>query len=172
MKKLKTNTQMKSNKIIQTLIAFLLVFPALSWAGQYRIIQVYDGDTIQVDKMGKKSTVRLAGIDAPENKQPFSKDAHKYLEDLCLNHTADIKSYGIDRYGRTLGTVILFDTTDAGLEMIKAGLAEVYRERSPAGVDLRPYMEAETEARKKGLGMWSLGEKYISPRDWKRNIWD
>jgi len=152
--------------------AFLQLFAFESLAGQFHVLKVYDGDTIQVDKMDKTFTVRLAGIDAPENNQPFSEEAKKYLTDLCLNQTADIKTYGTDRYGRTLGIVILFDTTDAGLEMIKAGLAETYRGGSPKGLDWRLYKEAESEARKKGLGMWSLGGEYISPRNWKRNIWE
>ena len=152
--------------------AFSPVFAFEALAGQFHVLKVYDGDTIQVDKMGKTFTVRLAGIDAPENNQPFSEEAKKYLTDLCLNQTADIKAYGTDRYGRTLGTVVLFYTTDASLEMIKAGLAEIYRGRFPKGLDSRLYKEAESEARKKGLGMWSLGAEYISPRDWKRNIWE
>jgi micrococcal nuclease len=54
------------------------------------------------------------------------------------------------------------------LEMVKAGLAEVYRGRPAGGLDLGPYWTAEAEAKKAGFGMWSLGDKYISPKEWRR----
>ena len=31
------------------------------------------------------------------------------------------------------------------------------------------YRIAETEAKKAGIGMWSLGDKYVSPREWRKN---
>ena len=54
------------------------------------------------------------------------------------------------------------------LEMVKAGLAEVYRGRPAKGLDLEPYRAAEGEAKKAGIGMWSLGNEYISPMKWRR----
>ena len=49
--------------------------------------------------------------------------------------------------------------------MIKAGLAEVYRGNPPYGFDLSPYYQAKREARKEGISMWSLGDKYIGPEE-------
>ena len=40
------------------------------------------------------------------------------------------------------------------LEMVKAGLAEVYRGRPAGGLDLGPYWTAEAEAKKASTGMW------------------
>ena len=57
---------------------------------------------------------------------------------------------------------------NVNLEMVKAGLAEVYRGKPPRGFDVGPYRTAETDAKKSGKGMWSLGDKYVSPRDWRR----
>jgi endonuclease YncB( thermonuclease family) len=54
------------------------------------------------------------------------------------------------------------------LEMVKVGLAEVYRGRPAKSLDVKPYWNAETEAKKTGIGMWSLGDKYISPKEWRR----
>ena len=39
------------------------------------------------------------------------------------------------------------------LEMVKAGLAEVYRGKTAGGLDLEPYWKAEAEAKKAGIGM-------------------
>jgi len=46
-------------------------------------------------------------------------------------------------------------------------LAEVYRGQAPKGFDTGPYWKAESEAMEARLGMWSLGDKYISPRKWR-----
>lgn len=48
------------------IILILLVFPTVSFAGQYRVTRVTDGDTIKVSRDGTTTTVRLVGIDAPE----------------------------------------------------------------------------------------------------------
>jgi micrococcal nuclease len=84
-----------------------------------------------------------------------------------LNKSVEVKSYGTDRYDRTLG-VVFVEGINANLEMVKAGLSEVYRGRSAKGLDLKPYWDAESGAKKTGTGIWSLGDKYISPKEWRR----
>jgi micrococcal nuclease len=140
-----------------------------------KVTRVVDGDTLKVlSESGQNTTIRLVGIDAPETSkrknepgQPFSRKATKYLVQLTLNKSVDVKSYGKDRYGRLLG-VVFVDGKDANLEMIKAGLAEVYRGPPAKGLDLEPYWKAEEKARAELRGMWVQGDKYISPRDWRR----
>lgn len=83
------------------------------------------------------------------------------------SRSADVKSYGADLYGRVLGEVFV-DGNNVNLEMVKAGLAEVYRGTPAPGQGVGPYWKAEEEARKTGKGMWSLGDKYVSPREWRR----
>jgi micrococcal nuclease len=165
-----------SKHICTTLIitAFLLIGVSISFAGQFKCTRVTDGDTIKVTNNGTTSTIRLVGIDAPETSkrknepgQPYSQNSTKHLAGLVLNKTVDIKSYGQDRYGRTLG-VVFVDGMNVNLEMVKVGLAEVYRGRSEKGFDNDPYHKAEAEARKAKKNMWSLGDKYISPKEWRR----
>jgi endonuclease YncB( thermonuclease family) len=155
-------------------VVFLLAVSVNSLAGQFKVTRVTDGDTIKISGNGSTVTVRLVGIDAPEASkkknqpgQPFSRKSTNYLANLVLNKSVEVKSYGTDRYGRTLGVVFVGDK-NVNLEMVKAGLAEVYRGRPPKGLDLEPYWNAETEAKKAGRGMWSLGDKYISPKEWRR----
>ena len=83
-----------------------------------------------------------------------------------MNKVVDIKGYGLDRYNRILGVIYLKGKI-VNLEMVKAGLAEVYRGKPPKGFDSTPYRQAETEARAAKKGMWSQGDKYISPREWR-----
>jgi endonuclease YncB( thermonuclease family) len=99
------------------------------------------------------------GIDAPETAkgkrkpgQPYSQKAKKYLANMVLNKVVDVKGYGLGPYNRVLG-VISSEGWNVNLEMVKAGLAEVYPGRSPRGFDPAPYHQAEADARKAGRGM-------------------
>ena len=155
-------------------LVFVLLLLSPAFANEYQVSRVIDGDTIEVKKGAVKLTVRLVGIDAPETSkkkhepgQPFSQQATKHLAKLALNRSVDVKSFGADRYGRVLGEVFA-DGNNVNLEMVKAGLAEVYRGTPAPGQEVGPYWRAEDEARKAGMGMWQLGEKYTSPREWRR----
>jgi micrococcal nuclease len=162
--------------IIPTLLLLLvLLFPAVSLAGQYEVYRVVDGDTFVVKHGSVKLKIRMVGIDAPEASaskhragQPFSRQSTQHLSSLILNKTVDVKSYGSDRNGRTLGEVFLLNGKNINLEMVKVGLAEVYRGKPASGMDMRPYWMAEQEAKAAKRGMWVLGDHYVSPRDWRR----
>jgi micrococcal nuclease len=64
--------------------------------------------------------------------------------------------------------VIYLYPKNINLEMVKAGLAEVYRGKPPKGFDPAPYRNAEKVAKEAKMGMWSLGDNYISPKEWRR----
>jgi len=156
------------------LFAYALVLTAISFAGQFKVTRVYDGDTIKAQGHDIEFKVRLVGIDAPESPkrkrepgQPYSQQAKKYLAGLVLNKVVDIKGYGLDRNNRILGVIFLGDE-NINVEMVKAGLAELYRGKPARGLDLTALWRAEKEAREAKRGMWSLGDKYISPREWRR----
>jgi micrococcal nuclease len=99
--------------------------------------------------------------------KPFGQTATKYVAGLILNKTVEIKEYGQNWYGRTLG-VVLVAGKNVNMEMIKAGYAEVYRGIPAAGSDGDPYWKAEGEARAGKKGMWTQGDKYVSPREWSK----
>jgi endonuclease YncB( thermonuclease family) len=167
---------LKTKSILQLVSAlFVILTTAIAvHASEYQVSRVIDGDTVEVKKGSIKLTIRLVGIDAPEEShkkyepgQPFSQKSTQYLAKIALNRSADVKSYGADRYGRVLGEVFV-DGNNVNLEMVKAGLAEVYRGTPAPGQDVSPYWSAEEAAKKAGKGMWSLGDKYVSPREWRR----
>ena len=145
--------------------AIILLFLTLCYsiplhAAQFKCTRVTDGDTITVTQNGFKTTIRLVGIDAPEKSrkkhepgQPFSQTSTKYLAGMVLNKYVDIVPYGNDRYGRTLG-VVYVDGKNVNLEMVKAGLAEVYRGKPAPGFDNGPYQKAEDEA-------WSARQRNV-----------
>ncbi len=57
---------------------------------------------------------------------------------------------------------------NVNLEMIKAGYAEVYQGKTPRGFNLIPYVQAENDARINNIGIWSQGDKYVSPKKWRK----
>jgi len=57
--------------------------------------------------------------------------------------------------------------TNVNLEMLKAGLAEVYRGQPAEGLDIAAYRDAESTAKKKAIGIWELRDQYFSPMDWR-----
>ena len=156
-------------------LLLLLLFPSPAPATQYHVNRVVNGDTFIVEYGSVKLTVRMVGIDAPEMSnrlhqvgQPFALDARQYLSKLILDKTVDVKSYGSDRNGRTLAEVFLLNGRNVNLEMLKAGFAEVFRGRPPTGLNMKPYDESEREAKAAKVGMWSQGDQYVSPWDWRR----
>ena len=164
-------------KVVYAIAVLLFVFSIHASAGLFKVVRVYDGDSITARAGEEEIKVRLVGIDAPEKSrkkrepgQPFSQKATKYLASLVLNKTITIKEYGTDRYGRILGLVFV-DGKNVNLEMVKAGFAEVYRGKHAKGFNPKRYQDAEAEAKTEKRGMWAQGDKYISPRDWRSGRW-
>jgi len=92
-------------------LLLIILSSGIVQAETYKVIRVYDGDTITVMMAGQKQSIRLVGIDTPEKSrkknepgQPFSQKAAKFLSGLVLGKEVSIKDYGLDRYGRFLGT--------------------------------------------------------------------
>ena len=149
------------------------LLPSVCFGGQFKVTRVFDGDTIKVEADGTAINVRLAGIDAPETRiktypgQPYSEEAKKHLSDLILNKLVEIIMYGEGPCKCPLGVVYL-DGRDINFEMVKEGLAEVYRGEAPKGFDPTLYLLAEEAAKKYRKGIWSLGDTYISPKSYRK----
>ena len=90
------------------------------------VIAVSDGDTLTVlDEQHRQHKIRLAGIDAPEKAQPFGAQSKQHLSDLVFNANVTVEHHKVDRYGRTVGKVIL-NGLDVNIQQIEAGLAWHY----------------------------------------------
>ena len=160
--------------MIPALVVYLILLHGIAHAGQFKVMRVYDGDTLRAKGYGIEIKVNLIGIDAPEisikkhkSGQPYGQQAKKFLVSMVLDKKVIIKGYGTDRYNRVLG-VVYIDGQNVNLEIIKAGLAEFDRSHTPKLFDPMPYQLAATAAKKAGVGMWSLGDRYMSPREWRR----
>jgi micrococcal nuclease len=114
------------------------------------VIGVIDGDTIDVFHDGKSERVRLQGIDAPEKGQAFGKASKQTASELAFGEDVAVVEHGRDKYGRTLGEVILPDDRSLSREMVRKGHAWQYRKYSNDGELAR----LEGEARHSRRGLW------------------
>lgn len=110
------------------LLSLTLIYtsPVLADILQGKVVGVTDGDTITLlDASNTQYNIRLAGIDAPEKKQPFGQASKKSLSYLVYDKTVQVEWYKKDRYNRLVGKVIV-NNLDANLEQVKRGLAWHY----------------------------------------------
>ncbi len=118
-----------------------------------QIVKVIDGDTIVITTGDK---VRLKGINTPEKNQYLNVEATKYLEGF-INNSAEIISFGKDRYGRMLGYVFV-DGQNLNEKILEKGFGHLYY----YGKDFyyNKLEKAETRAKKSEIGIWSKSENY------------
>ena len=133
------------------------------------VIGVTDGDTVTLlDEDHQQHKIRLAGIDAPEKKQPYGQQAKASLSRMAFGHSVTIDWKKRDKYGRIIGKIML-GNQDINLKQVRFGLAWWYRqyanEQSPE--DGIAYETAETAAKQEHLGLWR-DESPISPSSWRR----
>lgn len=152
------------------LFALLLVaLPGHAQTLYGRVVGVTDGDTVKVlDGSNQEHKIRLAGIDAPERKQPFGQRAKQHLSDLVYGKDVEVAWNKRDRYKRIVGKVIIRGR-DANLEMVRAGLAWHYKkyQGEQSYEDRQAYAQAEEEAREGRRGLW-VDSKPIPPWEWRR----
>jgi endonuclease YncB( thermonuclease family) len=160
-------------KALMSIICFLFL-PTPLLANPFKVTEVCDGDTIKVNGYGVEIRLRLAGIDAPEttkNKigfgQRYSQEARDYLSRTVLNKTIELKGHGYRNIDLMLGTVFL-NGKNINLEMVRAGLAEVFRGEPPKDLNLDPFFKAERQSRAEKKGIWVQGDNYVSPRTWRK----
>jgi len=89
------------------ILLILFLFTSYTYAFGGKVVLVSDGDTIIVMHDGKKEKIRLYGIDAPEMKQSFGKEAKAFTESMVFGKTVEVESITTDRYGRTVGVMLM-----------------------------------------------------------------
>jgi endonuclease YncB( thermonuclease family) len=138
-----------------------------------KVINVHDGDTVTVlDPYNQKFHIRLHGIDAPELKQSFGSVSQQNLSRLVLGKEVEIYWNKVDKYRRTVGTIML-DGRDVNIEQVKGGFAwhfKKYEEEQPAQ-DRITYSAAEQKARAANLGLWQEHDPGPTPPgEWRQAV--
>jgi micrococcal nuclease len=159
-------------QIFLLIIALLLCSDLCIAAGEVRgrVSWIYDGDTVKIDGVGK---VRLLGIDTPEKEaserdktfrragiaaRQLRRGAKRATDFLRRNAKGQIVTLTFDRdkkdhFGRMLAYVTLADGRMLNRELLREGLARVYRR-----FDFRlkdDFLRMEAAAQDAGRGMWA-----------------
>lgn len=133
-------------------------------AGLYPVIKVVDGDTIEIEKDGKATKVRLIGIDTPEVVDPrkpvqcfgreASDEAHRLLDGKSVRLEIDPSQDTYDKYGRLLAYVLLPDGMFFNEYMVTQGYAHEYTYSVPYKYQTK-FKAAEKAARITRKGLWA-----------------
>jgi micrococcal nuclease len=139
------------------------------------VLRVIDGDTLKITYEGRKESIRLIGIDAPESKinnkawkdaaqsshdiaviTSMGKEATGYVKTLINEGSAISIEFDLqkrDKYRRLLGYAYLPDGKMLNEEIVKAGYAGVMT--YPPNVKYRDkFVKAYREAREAQRGLY------------------
>ena len=116
------------------------------------IVSVADGDTVRarLESGGRTLTIRLEGIDAPEQGEPFSAQARNATRVLLFNKKVQLKATDVDRYDRLVARIVI-DGSDSSLQLVEAGLACHFTRF----VNDPVLAKAQFTARTAGRGFWA-----------------
>lgn len=133
--------------------------------GPARVVAVVDGDTVEVAVAGRRETVRLLGVDAPETVHPerpvecFGPEAVAFTRSHLLGRTVRLRFDRVrrDGYGRLLAYLEVGGVrfNDVLLEGGYATLMVI----PPNGSHGRAMLDRELEARRSGRGLWKACER-------------
>lgn len=138
---------------------------ALSTGDSLPVIEVFDGDTISVERNNTIEKVRLIGIDTPETKDPrkpvqcFGKEASNYTHQLLdgrrVHLEIEVSQGERDRYGRILAYVRRDDGLFVNQQLVAEGYAHEYTYQENEYRYQLEFREAERLARDQQKGLWS-----------------
>lgn len=133
------------------------------------MLSVGDGDTIRVSDGGRRLTIRLACIDAPETAQsPYGLASRQRLQGLApVGAVVTLRPQTTDRYGRTVAEVFA-GGQNLNLQMVSSGQAFAYR-RYLGACDRAAYLGAERQAEAARLGVWAVPGGIERPWEFRKN---
>lgn len=150
------------------LLRFYLGRRRFPWVFEARVLYVCDGDSVWVTGAYRgRLKLRIAGIDAPEYKQPFGRESAKFLQDLVKGRRVTVKALARDEYGRFV-SIMTVGKKDVGLALLDAGLAWAYRRYffSLSPEMQKRYADAAERAARARIGLWQ-DEFPEAPWDWR-----
>jgi len=158
--------ELNNMKIFYSVIIILLILNSKIIAGEMSgIPSIIDGDTIKVSNR----SIRLHGIDTPENKQFCYKNMKEYscgkeatnalVKKINKNAVVCKVQKKLDRYKRYIG-VCFVGEVNLNKWMVRNGYAVAYRRYS------KDYIKDENYAKKNKLGLWS--GTFLQPEKWRK----
>ena len=128
------------------------------------VVRVIDGDTFEVLYHQHPERIRLNGIDCPEKGQAFGQRAKQAASELAFGKDVTVQAHGHDKYGRTIGEVLLSDGTNINHALVEDGWCWWYRQYAPGDTVLQRLEQHAREARK---GLWADPQP-VPPWEWRK----
>ena len=148
-----------------TQVSDFIPYPATDFSKDtaYSVLSVIDGDTVNITYEGKKTSVRLIGVDTPETVhpskpiEPYGKEAAAFLKNLLKEESVYLRfdREKTDKYDRLLA--YLYRAPDGlfvNLEIVRQGYGRAYTEYPFKHMALFQYYG--TRAEKIGKGLYSV----------------
>ena len=144
------------NRIVLIIIVFLSLSNCLYSQLKGRIIGVSDGDSVSLlDEKNVVFKIRLNGIDAPEKKQDFGNASKNFIGDLIYDKFVWVRTNGLDRYGRTIGTIYLNENMigkSVNEMSLENGMSWHYKKYDKNII----WSNIELKAKEDKIGLWQL----------------
>ena len=154
---------MKRYLSISLVLALVMVFPVLARAEFVaRVLIVHEGDRLTVHHEGRKDMIYLRGVDCPELKQSYGKQAKHVTAAYIANREVVVRDLKRDRQGRMTADILLPDGRQIAHELIKEGLAWV----QPGGSGDQALKDMEELAKASKNSLWSESDP-VPPWKWK-----
>lgn len=171
------------NKRLLLLILFVVILPAAflierrskpqtEREGPYAVVRVVDGDTIIIQRKGKKERVRLLRVNTPESvhpdkkrNTPMGKVASDFTKKQLKNEKVTLEFEGErrDRYDRLLAYVFVGEENYC-VTLVEEGMSPYYTAYGLSEKYDEEFRKAERNARDAKRGIWSTPEntqKYL-----------
>ena len=133
-----------------------------------RVVSVSEGDTIIVLTQDERQVkIRLYGIDCPESKQPFGNRATQATSDAVFGKDVIVQPIDTDRYGRTVAIVLMPNGNSLNEQLVRDGLAWVYRQHCKLEDVCAHLKELEQAAKGEKRGLWA-DKNPVPPWEWRR----
>jgi endonuclease YncB( thermonuclease family) len=98
--------------------------PALAWTG--KVVDIREGDVLKVSHPEKGViTMMLYGIDAPDKKQPFYKQAKEFLTDKVEGQVVNVLEFVTEQ--KVVTAIIVHDGVNINEQVLQAGYGWVYK---------------------------------------------
>lgn len=162
---------MKEKVLVYGLAFLMLLVTTFAEEGSMvenlQVVDVIDGDTLDVWMDGKEVRIRLLGVDTPETVRPgspvecFGRQASEFTKKALLGEVVSIETdptqSEYDRYGRLLAYVFLEgESLSFNQKLLSDGYATLYRNSVPIQL-FEQFEEAERLARENDRGLWGEG---------------
>jgi len=138
---------------------------ALTWTG--RVVDVRDGDVLKVTHPEKGViSLMLYGIDAPDERQPFFKQAKEFLTYKVEGQVVNVQEFATEQ--KVVTAVIVHEGVNINEQVLQAGYGWVYKKYCEQDF-CSDWLTYEKQAGDKKLGLWQ-DENPIPPWEWRKKV--